>query len=154
VILWVITRYCPTLLAAQHLRCVRRRSVLNDQGVAAAVRPRPVSSLAVFPANFALLQPLSDQRSRGSLGVTHSPTLDSRKSRLWAARGTKINSFDPPLTAVCTAYATPPFLPFFHPPIELAGFRPRGRLHLNRRIDFSAICFGAVLHVSIGEIHV
>jgi len=27
-------------------------------------------------------------------------------SWLRAARGTKINSFDPPLTAVCTAYAT------------------------------------------------
>ena len=28
--------------------------------------------------------------------------------------GTKINSSDPPLTTVCTAYATPPFLPLFH----------------------------------------
>jgi hypothetical protein len=31
------------------------------------------------------------------------------------------------LTAVCTAYPTPPFLPVFHPPIELASWRPRGR---------------------------
>jgi hypothetical protein len=34
---------------------------------------------------------------------------------------TKINSSEPPLPAVCTAYATPPFLPFFHPVVELAG---------------------------------
>jgi hypothetical protein len=27
--------------------------------------------------------------------------------------GTKINSSDPPLTAISTAHATPPFLPFF-----------------------------------------
>jgi hypothetical protein len=29
----------------------------------------------------------------------------------------KISSFDPALTAVCTAYATPPLLTFLHPPI-------------------------------------
>jgi hypothetical protein len=67
---------------------------------------------------------------------------------------TKINSPDPPLPAVCTAYATPPFLPLFHPPIELASFRPCGCLHLDRRIDFSAICFGALLHLGIAEIHI
>jgi hypothetical protein len=33
--------------------------------------------------------------------------------------GTKINGINPPLTAVRTAYATEPFLPFLHPPIEL-----------------------------------
>ena len=70
------------------------------------------------------------------------------------ARGTKINSSDPPLTAICTAYATPPFQPFLHPPIELAGFRPRGRLHLDRRMDFSAICFGTLLHLGGAEIHI
>jgi len=58
------------------------------------------------------------------------------------------------LTAICTAYATPPFLPFFHPPIELARFRPRGRLNLDRRIDFSAICFSMQLHVIVAEIHI
>jgi hypothetical protein len=31
------------------------------------------------------------------------------------------------LTTVSTAYAAPPFLPFFHPPIELASSRPAGR---------------------------
>jgi hypothetical protein len=58
------------------------------------------------------------------------------------------------LPAVCTAYATPPFLTFFHPPIELASFRPHGRTHLERRIDFSAICFGMLLHLVVAEIHV
>jgi hypothetical protein len=56
------------------------------------------------------------------------------------------------LTAVCTAYATQPFLPFFHPPIVLASLRPRGHLHLNRRIDFSAICFGTRLHIVVASI--
>jgi hypothetical protein len=58
------------------------------------------------------------------------------------------------LTAVCTADATPPFLPFFHPPIELASFRPCGHLDLDRRIDFSAICFGTLLQVIVAEIHI
>jgi hypothetical protein len=58
------------------------------------------------------------------------------------------------LTVVCTAYPTPPFLPIFHPPIELAGCRPPGRLHLDRRINFSAICFGALLPVGVAEIHI
>jgi hypothetical protein len=38
---------------------------------------------------------------------------------LCAASGTKISSFDPPLTAVSTAYPAEPFLPFSHPPIKL-----------------------------------
>ena len=75
-------------------------------------------------------------------------------SRLEGARGTKINGSDPSLTAVCTAYPTPPLLPFFHPPIELASFRPRGRLHIDRRIDFSAICFGTLPHIVVAEIHI
>jgi hypothetical protein len=58
------------------------------------------------------------------------------------------------LTAVCTAYPTPPLPPFSYPPIELASFRPRGRLHLDRRIDFAAICVGQVLHLAIAEIHI
>jgi hypothetical protein len=52
----------------------------------------------------------------------------------------KINSSDPPLTTVCTAYPAPPLLPFLYPPIEVTGFRPRSRLDLDRRIDFAAIC--------------
>jgi hypothetical protein len=39
----------------------------------------------------------------------------------------------------------PTMLPFFHPPIELATLGPCGRLHLDRRIDFPAICFGTLL---------
>ena len=69
-------------------------------------------------------------------------------------RGTKINSPDPALTAVCTPYPTPPFLPIFHPPIELGSPRPHGRLHLDRWIDFSAICFGTLLHLVVAEIHI
>lgn len=56
-----------------------------------------------------------------------------------------MNSSDPPLTAVSTAYATPAFLSFFNPPIQLASFRLRRRLHLGRWINFSAICFAALL---------
>jgi hypothetical protein len=41
-------------------------------------------------------------------------TNDDNKSCLWTARGTKINSPDPPLMAVGAAYATPPLLPFTH----------------------------------------
>jgi hypothetical protein len=75
------------------------------------------------------------------------------ESWLSAAPGTKINSSDPPLMAVCTAYATPPFLPFFHPPIELASGRPGGRLDVDRWVDFSAIRFGMLLDILVAEIH-
>jgi hypothetical protein len=50
--------------------------------------------------------------------------------------------------------ATPPLLPFFHPPIKLPSLRPRGRLHLDQRIDFSAICVGTSLDLIISEIHI
>jgi len=56
------------------------------------------------------------------------------------------------LTAVSTAYATPPFLLLLHPPIEVAGFRPRGRLLLDRRIDFAAIRVGTLPHLVVAEI--
>ena len=69
-----------------------------------------------------------------------------------AARGTKINSSYPPLTAVCTAYPTEPFPPLLHPPIELASFRPHGRLHLDRRIDFPTICFGMLTRTEIPHV--
>jgi hypothetical protein len=58
------------------------------------------------------------------------------------------------LATVSTAYPTEPFLPFFHPPIELASCRPGGRVHLHRRIGFSAICFGTVLYVAVAVIHI
>jgi hypothetical protein len=81
-------------------------------------------------------------------------TNDDNKSPLLSARRTKISSPDPPLTTVCTAYATPPLLPFFDPPIELAGFRPVGRLDLDGWIDFPPICFSKLLHVGVAEIHI
>ena len=60
--------------------------------------------------------------------------MRSRRSRT-----TKISGSDPPLTAGCTAYPTQPFLPFFHPPIELTGFGPGGRVHLDRRINRTSV---------------
>jgi hypothetical protein len=68
--------------------------------------------------------------------------------------GRRINSFDPPLTAVGTSYPTKPFLPFFHPPIELTGLGPRGLVYLDRRIDYAAVCFVDLLHVIVAEIHI
>ena len=76
------------------------------------------------------------------------------KPWLCAARRPKINSSDPPLTAVRTAYPTPPFLPFFHPPIEPASLRPRGYVDLDGWVDISAISFGKLLHVLVAEIHI
>jgi hypothetical protein len=58
------------------------------------------------------------------------------------------------LPAVRTTYATPPFLSLFHPPIELASIRPRGRLHLDRRIYLAAICCGTLLQLVVAEIHI
>jgi hypothetical protein len=79
-------------------------------------------------------------------------TNDNDKSWQWVAHRTKINSSDPPLTAVRTAYPTPPFLPFLHPPIELASLRPRGRLDLDGWVHFSAVCFGQVLQLAVGQL--
>jgi hypothetical protein len=67
---------------------------------------------------------------------------------------TKINSSDPPLTAVRTAYASEPLLPFFHPPMKLASFQPCGRLYVDGRVDLSAICCGMLLHLFVAEIHI
>jgi hypothetical protein len=58
------------------------------------------------------------------------------------------------LAAVCTAYATPPFLPFSHPPIELASDRPGGRLYLDGWIDSAAICCGTLVKVVVAEIRI
>jgi hypothetical protein len=64
------------------------------------------------------------------------------KPRSLPLGATKIDSSDPPLTPVRPAYPAQPLLTLSDPPIQLASFRPGGRLHLDRRIDFSAICFG------------
>ena len=87
-------------------------------------------------------------------GAGHEVACDSQhqQSALEAARRTEINSSDPPLTTVRTAYPTQPFLPFPDPPIELARFRPRGRLHVDRWIDFSPICFGDLPQIIVTEI--
>ena len=42
----------------------------------------------------------------------------------------------------------------FDPPIELASFRPHSRLHLDWWINFSAVCFGMLLHLIVAEIHI
>ena len=76
-------------------------------------------------------------------GHLPSATNDKEKSR--AAHRAKINSSDPPLTAVSAAYLAEPFLPVIHPPIEMASFGPRGRLYLDRWIDFPAISLGTLL---------
>jgi hypothetical protein len=52
---------------------------------------------------------------------------------------------DPPLAAVRTAYPTEPLLALFDPPIQPPSFAPCGHLHLDWRIDFSAVCFGKLL---------
>jgi len=58
------------------------------------------------------------------------------------------------LPAVCTSYATPPLLPFFHPPIKLASLRPGSRLDLDRRINLSTIFVSTLPHVIIAEIDI
>jgi hypothetical protein len=94
---------------------------------------------------------------RSHANLAASPTdiasLCCPVSPVWYAKyltpGTKINSPDPALTAVRTAYQTPPFLPFLHLPIELASFRPGCSLNLDRRIDFSAVCFSVLTRIKI-----
>jgi hypothetical protein len=41
-----------------------------------------------------------------------------------------------------------------HPPIELTSCRPDGRLHLDRRIHFSAVCLCTLPQVGVAEIHI
>ena len=71
------------------------------------------------------------------------------KSRSIAFGQTKISSSDPPSTAVCTAYATEPLLPFFHPPIELPSSGPGGCLYLDRRINCTAISVAVLAWIEI-----
>jgi len=44
-------------------------------------------------------------------------------------------------------------LPFFHQS-SWRALAPYSRIHLDRRIDFSTICFGKVLHLVDAEIHI
>ena len=71
-----------------------------------------------------------------------------------ALRGTKINGSDPPLPAVLASYPAEPLLTLFDPSIELASLRPHGRLHLDRRIDSSAIRCGMLLDLGVAEIQI
>ena len=61
--------------------------------------------------------------------------LQHQESWLCAASGTKINSFDPLLTALSTAYPAEPFLPFSHHQSScraLASFQHRGSWGIRR----------------------
>jgi hypothetical protein len=82
------------------------------------------------------------------------PRPRRHKSRLTAPGRTKINSFDPPLSTVCTAYPTEPLLSVSHEPIELPHSGPGSRLHLDRRVAFAAICLGTPLYLGVAEIHI
>jgi hypothetical protein len=108
--------------------------------------------MITFPGRH-LVRPLVDIPAGSSL-IARPSLSRERSSQSLAFGRTKINSSDPTLTAVFAPHATPPFLPVFYPPIELASFRPGGRLHLDRRIDFSAICFGTLLHLVVAEMHI
>jgi hypothetical protein len=68
--------------------------------------------------------------------------------------GTKINSSDPPQSVVCTEYPSKPLLTLFDPPVELAGFRPHGRVHLEWRINFPAIHCGKLAQLVVAEIYI
>jgi hypothetical protein len=61
----------------------------------------------------------------------------------------EIGGFDPPLTPIRTAYATPPLLAFLDPPIERASRRPGGCLNLDRWIYFPAIRFAVLSRIEI-----
>ncbi len=88
--------------------------------------------------------------------MTGLPPATNDNDKLWlgSARGTKINSSDPPLPAVCTAYPAEPLLTLLDPPIELPSPRRHGRLHLDRRIYLPAICSGDLLQVIVAEVHI
>ena len=79
--------------------------------------------------------------------VSNSPRIVKRRSL--AVRPTKINSSNPALPAVPTSYAAPPFPPFSHPPIELACSRPGSRVHLDRRLDCTAVHVAVLVRIDI-----
>jgi hypothetical protein len=73
---------------------------------------------------------------------------------LAALCGSKVTTIDPALFTVCTAYPAEPPLTLFDPSVELAGFGPRGRVHLDWGIDNPAICFGDLFQVGVAQIHI
>jgi hypothetical protein len=60
-------------------------------------------------------------------------------------RPANISCSHPSLTSIWTAYASPALSSFLDPPIELTGFRLRGRLHLDRWLDLAVICLSVGL---------
>jgi hypothetical protein len=65
--------------------------------------------------------------------VCKNGTLERKVRALNPLGRTKISSFDSALTAICPRVPCPPFLPFFHPPLEPASWRPRGHINLEPR---------------------
>jgi hypothetical protein len=65
-----------------------------------------------------------------------------------------ISRSDPPLPTVFAPHPAQPLLALFDPPIKPASSRPRGHLHLDRWVDFSAISFGMLPHIIVAEIHI
>jgi hypothetical protein len=64
----------------------------------------------------------------------------------------KITSFDPSLPAIGTAYPPEPLQAWpvlFHPPIELAAWRPCGCLDFDRRVDFAAVSFAVLARIVV-----
>ena len=71
------------------------------------------------------------------------------KSWLRAAPGTKINSSNPPLTAVGTPYPAEPLLRLLHPIVQPTSVRPCGHIHLDRRINCTAISVAVLAWIEI-----
>jgi hypothetical protein len=96
------------------------------------------------------------QRSSESLhrGASVGRDLARDNSCLSSTGRTKINSFNPVLTAVRTAHPTPPFLPFCHHQSSWPAFDHVAVSHLDRWIDYAAIYVSDLLQVMVTEIHV
>jgi hypothetical protein len=71
------------------------------------------------------------------------------KSWLRAAPGTKINSSNPPLTAVGTPYPAEPLLRLLHPIVQPTSVRPCGHIHLDRRINCTAISVAVLARIEL-----
>jgi endonuclease/exonuclease/phosphatase family metal-dependent hydrolase len=113
---------------------------------------------AAFAIDRNILSPTTPQSSQPSTSKArraHPPIAPRRAMTAYSSGSrTKINSPDPPLPAVRTAYLTPPFPPLFHPPIEPAGLGPRGHIHQYRGVDFPAIWGGKLLQICVIEVHI
>jgi hypothetical protein len=102
-----------------------------------------------------VLNLLISAHNRTPTGDHHSPRRmpsNPDKPQSITLDATKIDSSDPPLSTVLTAYPAPPRLALFDPPIELAARRPCGRLDLDRRIDFAAVRFTVLARIEIRHV--